>query len=183
MVIQNPHWYQRLYWRIWLTVLVLVMVLAGGIAALWRVDIDRDRTDRTSRELVVRDQNGAVVGEAKFRRSRAEEREGSSGDDHYKDSAHHKRPTPFFELTLTDGRQLSIELSPLARGDVRAAGVDLWRTLRRWLAQPTGWIALLLTLTALVALIAYPVVRRLTARLERLQRGVEAWGEGDLSTR
>jgi two-component system OmpR family sensor kinase len=183
MVIQNPHWYQRLYWRIWLTVLVLVMVLAGGIAALWRVDIDRDRTDRTSRELVVRDQNGAVVGEAKFRRSRAQEREGSSGDDHDKDSAHHKRPTPFFELTLTDGRQLSIELSPLARGDVRATGVDLWRTLRRWLAQPTGWIALLLTLTALVALIAYPVVRRLTARLERLQRGVEAWGEGDLSTR
>ncbi|MDX1331074.1 MAG: hypothetical protein R3317_10680, partial [Burkholderiaceae bacterium] len=83
---KHPHWYQRLYWRIWLTVLALVLVLASGIAALWRVDIDRDRTDRTSRELVVRDQNGAVVGEAKFRRSRAQEREGSSGDDHDKDS-------------------------------------------------------------------------------------------------
>jgi two-component system OmpR family sensor kinase len=31
--------------------------------------------------------------------------------------------------------------------------------------------------------LAYPVVRRLTSRLERLQHGVEAWGEGDLSTR
>jgi two-component system OmpR family sensor kinase len=183
MAIQNPHWYQRLYWRIWLTVLALVLVLAGGIAALWRVDIDRDRSDRTSRELVVRGPDGAVVGEAKFRRPRPHEREDSSDDDHHQGSAHHMRPAPFFELTLTDGRQLSIELSPFARGDARPTGVDLWRTLMRWLAQPTGWIALLLTLTALVALMAYPVVRRLTARLERLQRGVEAWGEGDLSTR
>ena len=183
MAIKHPHWYQRLYWRIWLTVLALVLVLAGGIAALWRVDIDRDRTDRTSRELVVRDQSGAVVGEAKFRRPRAQEREDSSDDGHHQNSAHQMRPTPLFELTLSDGRQLSIELPPFARGDARPAGVDLWRTLMRWLAQPTGWIVLLLTLTALVALVAYPVVRRLTARLERLQRGVEAWGEGDLSTR
>jgi two-component system OmpR family sensor kinase len=183
MAMKHPHWYQRLYWRIWLTVLALVLVLAGGIAALWRVDIDRDRTDRTSRELVVRDQNGGVVGEAKFRRPRAHEREDSSDDDHHQNSPHHMRPTPFFELTLSDGRQLSIELSPFARGDARPTGVDLWRTLLHWLAQPTGWIPLLLMLTALVALMAYPVVRRLTARLERLQRGVEAWGEGDLSTR
>ena len=183
MAIKHPHWYQRLYWRIWLTVLAFVLVLAGGIAALWRVDIDRDRTDRTNRELVVRDQNGAVVGEAKFRRPRAQEREDSSDDGHHQNSAHQMRPAPFFELTLNDGRQLSIELLPFTRGDARPTGVDFWRTLMRWLAQPTGWIVLLLTLTALVALVAYPVVRRLTARLERLQRGVEAWGEGDLSTR
>lgn len=34
-----------------------------------------------------------------------------------------------------------------------------------------------------VAVGAYPVVRRLTARLERLQRGVESLGAGDLSAR
>ncbi len=34
-----------------------------------------------------------------------------------------------------------------------------------------------------VALGAYPIVRRLTKRLEGLQRGVERWGNGDLSTR
>jgi signal transduction histidine kinase len=34
-----------------------------------------------------------------------------------------------------------------------------------------------------VALGAYPIVRRLTKRLERLQRGVERWGQGDLSAR
>ena len=183
MAIPNPHWYQRLYWRIWLTVLALVLVLAGGVAVLWRVDIDRDRTDRTARELVVRDQSGTVVGEAKFRRPGAHGHQDSPDGDQDEERAHHLRSPPLFQLTLTDGQQLSIELSPSARGDARPAGVDLWRTLMRWLAQPTGWIALLLALTALVALLAYPVVRRLTARLERLQRGVEAWGEGDLSTR
>jgi signal transduction histidine kinase len=34
-----------------------------------------------------------------------------------------------------------------------------------------------------VALGLYPVVRRLTQRLESLQRGVQRWGEGDLSVR
>ena len=34
-----------------------------------------------------------------------------------------------------------------------------------------------------VALGAYPIIRRLTLRLEALQRGVERWGAGDLSAR
>ncbi|MEX1167014.1 MAG: ATP-binding protein, partial [Hydrogenophaga sp.] len=34
-----------------------------------------------------------------------------------------------------------------------------------------------------VALGAYPIVRRLTKRLETLQKGVDRWGQGDLSTR
>jgi signal transduction histidine kinase len=35
----------------------------------------------------------------------------------------------------------------------------------------------------IVALGVYPIVRRLTKRLEVLQRGVQRWGEGDLSVR
>src|SRR5690606_24405097 len=34
-----------------------------------------------------------------------------------------------------------------------------------------------------VALGAYPIVRRLTQRIESVQRGVVRWGEGDLSVR
>jgi len=34
-----------------------------------------------------------------------------------------------------------------------------------------------------VALGVYPIVRRITKRLEELQRGVQRWGEGDLSVR
>jgi two-component system OmpR family sensor kinase len=36
---------------------------------------------------------------------------------------------------------------------------------------------------AVVSAAAYPIVRRLTRRLERLQRDVDAWGEGRLSVR
>ena len=44
-----------------------------------------------------------------------------------------------------------------------------------------GWMLFVVGLA--VALGAYPVMRRLTLRLEALQRGVERWGEGDLSAR
>jgi two-component system OmpR family sensor kinase len=50
--------------------------------------------------------------------------------------------------------------------------------------QSAPGFAWLLGLVALaVALGAYPIVRRLTKRLEALQKGVERWGNGDLSTR
>lgn len=46
-----------------------------------------------------------------------------------------------------------------------------------------GFVVMLLVIALVVAAGAYPVVRRLTGRLERLQRSVEAWGEGQLATR
>jgi signal transduction histidine kinase len=46
-----------------------------------------------------------------------------------------------------------------------------------------GFVVLLVMIALVVAAGAYPVVRRLTGRLERLQRSVEAWGEGQLATR
>jgi len=46
-----------------------------------------------------------------------------------------------------------------------------------------GMIAFLGVIALVVALCAYPLVRRLTRRLERLQVGVESLGAGDLSAR
>ncbi|HEU4376887.1 MAG TPA: HAMP domain-containing sensor histidine kinase [Telluria sp.] len=46
-----------------------------------------------------------------------------------------------------------------------------------------GFVAMLMAIALVVALGAYPFVRRLTVRLERLQHSVEAWGDGALSTR
>jgi len=46
-----------------------------------------------------------------------------------------------------------------------------------------GFIVVLVVIALVVAAGAYPVVRRLTGRLERLQRSVEAWGDGQLATR
>jgi signal transduction histidine kinase len=46
-----------------------------------------------------------------------------------------------------------------------------------------GFVVLLVAIALTVAAGAYPVVRRLTHRLERLQHSVEAWGDGQLATR
>ncbi len=60
---------------------------------------------------------------------------------------------------------------------------------RAWPWMPRGWpdglglVLLLVVLFVAVAGGAYPVVRRLTKRLEALQQGVEAFGAGDLHRR
>ena len=77
----------------------------------------------------------------------------------------------------------------------RNHGVSGWQILlpdKRWLVT-TGkknhrrffWAPLLFlaSVAIIIGLCAYPVVRRLTGRLERLQRGVESMGAGDFSTR
>ena len=52
-----------------------------------------------------------------------------------------------------------------------------------WNRPPFGFGWMLALVGLAVALGAYPVMRRLTLRLEDLQRGVERWGAGDLSAR
>ncbi len=71
---------------------------------------------------------------------------------------------PVFSLRLPDGRWL------------------IGRRLQPHQA-PVGLIVLLILIALAVAVVAYPVVRRLTRRLERLQGSVDAWGAGQLSTR
>jgi signal transduction histidine kinase len=97
----------------------------------------------------------------------------------------------------TVGDPLSIPVEVWRQGPWRAPWQrdTVWITHLpdgRWLAAsvPIGFArpahALLFTLICLalaVAVGAYPVVRRLSQRLERLQRGVESLGSGDLSAR
>lgn len=71
---------------------------------------------------------------------------------------------PVFGLRLPDGRWL------VARHPHRPGTV-------------LGFLSLLFLVAAVVALAAYPVSRRLTRRLARLQESVEALGAGDLSVR
>jgi signal transduction histidine kinase len=71
---------------------------------------------------------------------------------------------PHWAVRLADGRWLAARLPHQRRGPL------------------FGFFVLALILLA-VGVGAYPVTRRLTQRLERLQRGVEALGAGELSAR
>ena len=48
---------------------------------------------------------------------------------------------------------------------------------------PSGLPGRLALVAVAVALGTYPIIRRLTRRLETLQNGVERWGNGDLGAR
>jgi signal transduction histidine kinase len=79
---------------------------------------------------------------------------------------------------LGDGRTLWMLRLP--RG---GPAPESWFDLPHAWSDGLGLAVLLLLLFAAVALGAYPVVRRLTRRLEALKRGVEAFGAGALHQR
>ena len=75
-----------------------------------------------------------------------------------------------FALALPDGRWLLIRHHP------RRARFPFAFLSHRW-----PWVIAALALA--IAIVAHPLARRLTRRMERLQAQVEALGEGDLSAR
>jgi signal transduction histidine kinase len=80
------------------------------------------------------------------------------------------------------------ENGPLARArDVYAIRLEdgRWLLARRNFPHRTGMAlgGLSLMIALVIAIGAYPVVRRITGRLERLQASVTAWGNGKLSSR
>ena len=77
-----------------------------------------------------------------------------------------------FDVVTTDGQSLNLLLPRPQRPPGNP-----------WNRPPFGFGWMLGLVGLAVALGAYPVMRRLTLRLEALQRGVERWGAGDLSAR
>ncbi|MCA1492331.1 HAMP domain-containing histidine kinase [Ensifer sp. NBAIM29] len=64
--------------------------------------------------------------------------------------------------------------------DGRAVAARMERPFRPVGRNPLAYLALI---AGVIGLAAYPVVRHLTRRLERLRAGVDAWGRGDFVTR
>jgi len=107
------------------------------------------------REIVIRNEAGQVIGSAQ---TSADRRRGQDLN---------------FDVVTTDGKTLEVHL-PRPQ---RPPGSN------PWLRPPFGFFWTLALVGLAVALAAYPIIRRLTLRLEALQRGVERWGSGDLSAR
>jgi signal transduction histidine kinase len=82
-----------------------------------------------------------------------------------------------FEVAMKDGSTLTVQLPPRQR---RAGEGPPGRSLLR---GTSGLLWMLGIVALAVAIGTYPIIRRLTHQLETLRRGVERWGEGELSTR
>ena len=155
----------KLYLRIWLAVVAAVTVLTLAAGWLWQQALDEDRAERdarVTRTIVVRNAALDVIGEAPARAVRVP---GGGWE---------------FEVVMNDGQKLFVLLPRPNRPE---GANNPGRRAPAWLQTPTGFAWLLGFVALAVALGAYPIVRRLTKRLEGLQKGVERWGDGDLSTR
>ena len=86
-----------------------------------------------------------------------------------------------FEFTLPDGRPMHLHVQ--RQWEDARPPPHLRREPPWWVVPPYGFFWMLGLIGLAVALGLYPVVRRLTQRLEGLQRGVQRWGDGDLSAR
>ncbi len=155
---------RRLYLRIWLAVVCAVVVVALVAAWLWRLDLERERAERPGREIVVLNAQGEVLGQAPARPMRGM-----------------GRGPVEFQVATRDGQTLVIQLPRPKRPPPPGPGMH--RPTPGWQPEALGFLGMLGLLAVAVALGTYPVVRWLTQRLEGLQRGVERWGEGDLSAR
>ena len=183
---------QRLYLQIYFAIiasLVIVVVLSGLLWSVFGHDyLDREAFNITARlahlSLPAADAPDGVQREAVERLGRELGIDISLFDRHRRLIAfsgeasppppqlapssgwHEEHVGPAWVLSLPDGRWLVVDLG------------------RRGVSYPLLNLALFLGSVALgVGLGAYPLVRRLTRRLERLQKGVERIGSGDLAAR
>jgi two-component system OmpR family sensor kinase len=154
--------FQRLYLRIWLAVVGAVVLMLVLVGWLWRVEAERERAMRPGREIVLRDSTGAIVGQAPARPIRT------------------PGQAPEFRVTTRNGETLFIQL-PRPHEEGRMPG-DMGPR-HGPPSQRINFVWMLALIAAAVALGSWPVVRRLTQRLEKLESGVRLWGDGDLGMR
>ena len=183
----------RLYFRIYLAVLASIALFALLAAAVWRLGPDADRfgprheflasvaeqlapppnlppaeqrrileewRERSGYDLAIYGRDGMLLAEAGEGDFRSSMRGPGMGPGRW-------RGRPWSHVVeLRDGRALVALRPPGERGP------------RRF-----GWLFALIGIGVAVAVASYPVVRRLTRRLETLQASVAALGAGDLSAR
>ncbi|HVZ42704.1 MAG TPA: ATP-binding protein [Ramlibacter sp.] len=152
----REHWRFPLYLRIWLAVVAAVAVLTVFFGWLWQAN--RDQTP--PRQVIIRNDAGDVIGQSMVVPTRIP----GQGIE--------------FDVQLNDGKTVTVQFPPRPRraGEGPPGPGPFPR-------GPAGLLWLLGVVALAVIVGSYPIVRRLTQRLEILRGGVERWGEGDLSAR
>ncbi|MEJ6021218.1 sensor histidine kinase [Ramlibacter sp. PS4R-6] len=158
MTAWGARWRFPLYLRIWLAVIVAVALLS--IASGWLFRLTNEQREPPERELIIRNDKGEIIAQDRTRPQRDPVR----GLE--------------FLVDMKDGSKLTVQLPPRPRrpGEGPPGGGG-------WLRGPMGFFWMLGVVALAVAIGSYPIIRRLTRRVEELRLGVERWGEGDLSTR
>jgi signal transduction histidine kinase len=154
-------------------------------------------SDAPLREVVARNQAGEVIGHGRARLGRSSTSpswvmspktpgtrpptppdaeadadrspsEAAVGDDAPREPRGRYGAGPEFDVRMQNGQVIHIHLPRPPQSNWRA---------------PFGFFWTLGLVAVAVALATYPIVRRLTRRLESLQHSVQKWGDGDLSVR
>lgn len=168
MSLTNP-FSRRLYLRIWLAVVGGMAVLTLTVGWAWRMAEEQKAQNAQpfvppSREMLLRDPGGKLLLQGLATRQPSEQGEGIE-----------------FHIASDTGEVFSLQMAPRQPrtdrpGRDRSGGAF-------WTRPPFGFLWLLGIVSVAVALGVYPIIRRLTLRLEALQRSVQKFGEGDLSVR
>jgi signal transduction histidine kinase len=180
---------RRLYQKIYLTIVASLVLVVMVMGAIWRMGAENTpaaqafeiaselvalllppaNAPKASQQIVI-DRLAKQVGADVTLFDSARERVASSGVPLPPPSGEGagwiaSRGGPAWTLRLPDGRWFVLRPPPRHRRPV------------------IGLLLLLGSIALAVAIAAFPVVRGLTRRLERLQAGVETLGAGNLSTR
>jgi two-component system, OmpR family, sensor histidine kinase RstB len=180
---------RRLYQKIYLTIIATLIVVVAAAGAMWRLGADYTPAaqgfemvgELVEAALPPADAPRAAQEQAINQLARRFDTDLALFDDSLNVIVAAGRPVrpprgkangvsygpggPQFSLRLPDGRWLAM------------------RTLARPHHPALGLIIFLGTIALLVAACAYPVVRGLTGRIERLEKGVDTLGAGNLSAR
>ncbi|MFT3813219.1 MAG: ATP-binding protein [Acidovorax sp.] len=154
---------QRLYLRIWLTVVGGVAVLTMLVGWAWRIAAEQTSSSARhppAREVVLRDgTTGRPLLAGQATREPGPPGEGLE-----------------YRIEALDGTSYVLQMSPPG-GRPRSPEAMFW------LRPPFGFLWILGFVGLAVAVGVFPIIRRLLLRLEELQRSVQRFGEGDLSVR
>ena len=162
----------KLYFRLWFAVILTIALLT--ICLGW---INRVSHEPMPREITVRNDEGSIIAHGFVRKKP------DSDTNEAEDAANHPPqpnepqikhglygPGSEFLVQTNEGAWLHIYLTPKTNRPF-------------WSRHKYGWLWLLIIVGLSVSFATYPVIRRLTRRLENLQKSVAIWGAGDLASR
>lgn len=162
----------KLYFRLWFAVILTIALLT--ICLGW---INKVSHQPMPREITVRNDEGSIIAHGFVRKKP------DSDTNEAEDAANHPPqpnepqikhglygPGSEFLVQTNEGAWLHIYLTSKTNRPF-------------WSRHKYGWLWLLIIVGLSVSFATYPVIRRLTRRLENLQKSVAIWGAGDLASR